>query len=195
MAKLKQYLVKIWHLMKRPSVHYSVAFLVLGGFVAGVIFWTAFNKGLDMTSTEEFCSSCHQNVYEEMALTAHFTNASGVTAECHDCHVPHNWTDKIARKMQASREIWGYLTGAINTQEKFEAKRREMAEHEWVRLQANNSQECRNCHNLNSMDITLQSPRAANMHSTYLLTGEKTCINCHKGIAHNLPDMKGVDGF
>ncbi|MGS0725290.1 NapC/NirT family cytochrome c, partial [Shewanella sp. 0m-11] len=82
-----------------------------------------------------------------------------------------------------------------NTQEKFEAKRREMAEHEWVRLQANNSQECRNCHNLNSMDITLQSPRAANMHSTYLLTGEKTCINCHKGIAHNLPDMKGVDGF
>ncbi len=23
----------------------------------------------------------------------------------------------------------------------------------------------------------------------------KTCIDCHKGIAHRLPDMAGVEGF
>ena len=32
-------------------------------------------------------------------------------------------------------------------------------------------------------------------HSTYLASGDKTCIDCHKGIAHQLPDMKGVPGW
>jgi cytochrome c-type protein NapC len=25
--------------------------------------------------------------------------------------------------------------------------------------------------------------------------GERTCIDCHKGIAHRLPDMTGVPGW
>jgi len=37
------------------------------------------------------------------------------------------------------------------------------------------------------MDFTRQSVRAQNMHSTYLASKEKTCIDCHKGIAHKLP--------
>jgi cytochrome c-type protein NapC len=45
------------------------------------------------------------------------------------------------------------------------------------------------------MDFTRQSVRAAEAHSTYLANGEKTCIDCHKGIAHQLPDMKGVPGW
>ena len=76
--------------------------------------------------------------------------------------------------------------------DKFLAKRRELAEREWARLKANDSLECRNCHALASMDFTLQSPRAQSMHSTLLASGEKTCIDCHKGIAHHLPDMAGV---
>ena len=32
-------------------------------------------------------------------------------------------------------------------------------------------------------------------HSTVLASGEKTCIDCHKGIAHELPDMEGVEGW
>jgi cytochrome c-type protein NapC len=135
------------------------------------------------------------NVYQELQTTIHFTNRSGVRATCPDCHVPHNWTDKIARKMQASKEVWGKVFGTINTREKFESKRRELAEHEWERLKANDSLECRNCHNFTYMDFTRQSPRAAQMHSTSLASGEKTCIDCHKGIAHHLPDMKGVEGF
>ena len=87
------------------------------------------------------------------------------------------------------------MFGTINTREKFEGKRRELAEHEWERLKANDSLECRNCHNFTYMDFTRQSPRASQMHSTSLANGEKTCIDCHKGIAHHLPDMKGVEGF
>lgn len=42
------------------------------------------------------------------------------------------------------------------------------------------------------MDITKQSPRASVAHQRFLFTKEKTCIDCHKGIAHQLPDMRGV---
>ena len=39
------------------------------------------------------------------------------------------------------------------------------------------------------MDITRQSQRAVEAHERFLFTGERTCIDCHKGIAHRLPDM------
>jgi cytochrome c-type protein NapC len=97
--------------------------------------------------------------------------------------------------MQASKEVWGHLFGTISTRDKFLEKRRTLAEHEWARLKANNSLECRNCHSADSMDLTKQAPRAAQTHERFLLTGEKTCIDCHKGIAHRLPDMTGVPGW
>lgn len=42
---------------------------------------------------------------------------------------------------------------------------------------------------------TVQSPRASEQHSTSLASGEKTGIDCHKGIAHELPDMAGVEAY
>lgn len=189
---------KQWATMSTPSKHFSLGFLSVGGFVAGVIFWGAFNTALEATNTEEFCIGCHEmreNVYQELKTTIHYTNRSGVRATCPDCHVPHQWTDKIARKMQASKEVWGKIFGTIDTREKFQAHRRTLAEHEWARLKANDSLECRNCHNFDYMDFTRQSQRAQDMHSTALAAGEKTCIDCHKGIAHELPDMAGVEGW
>ncbi len=97
--------------------------------------------------------------------------------------------------MAASKEVWGKIFRTINTREKFLAKRRVLAEHEWVRLKANDSLECRNCHNFEFMDFTRQSKRAVQRHSTALASGERTCIDCHKGIAHQLPDMRGVEGW
>ena len=38
------------------------------------------------------------------------------------------------------------------------------------------------------MDFTRQSPRASDQHSTFLADKSKTCIDCHKGIAHRLPN-------
>ncbi len=194
MSTIKKYL----KVLKRPSVHYSLGFLTLGGFIAGIIFWGAFNTALEVTNTEEFCTGCHEmrdNVFEELKTTIHYTNRSGVRATCSDCHVPHNWTDKIARKMQASKEVWAKIFGTIDTREKFLEHRRQLAGNEWRRLKANDSLECRNCHNFEFMDLTRQSKRAMDQHSTALASGEKTCIDCHKGIAHHLPDMKGVEGW
>ena len=187
-----------WGVLRRPSAHFSLGFLTFGGFIAGIIFWGGFNTALEITNTEAFCVSCHEmydNVYQELKPTIHYTNRSGVRATCPDCHVPHEWTNKIARKMQASKEVWGKIFGTINTREKFLAMRRELADREWARLKANNSLECRNCHDFGYMDFTRQSPRAARAHEEFLVGGEKTCIDCHKGIAHELPNMTGVPGW
>ena len=181
-----------WRVVSTPSKFYSLGFLTVGGFIAGIVFWGGFNTALEITNTEAFCTGCHEmrnNVFEELKPTIHYSNRSGVRATCPDCHVPHKWTDKIGRKMQASKEVWGKIFGTIDTREKFVEHRLELARHEWARLKANNSLECRNCHNFISMDFTRQSPRAQAQHSTALARGEKTCIDCHKGIAHRLPDM------
>ena len=182
----------------RPPVKLSLGFLTLGGFVAGVLFWGGFNTALEHTNTEKFCISCHEmktNVFAELQGTIHYSNRSGVRATCPDCHVPHQWTDKIARKMQASKEVWGHIFGSIDTRDKFLDMRRHLAEHEWARMKANDSLECRNCHSAQSMDVSKQNPRAAGAHEKSLFTGEKTCIDCHKGIAHKLPNMQGVPGW
>jgi cytochrome c-type protein NapC len=195
-AGMRERLLPYWQILTSPSQTLSLGFLTIGGFLAGIIFWGGFNTALEATNTEKFCVSCHEmrdNVFAELKSTIHYSNRSGVRATCPDCHVAHNWTDKIGRKIQASKEVWGKIFGSINTREKFLDMRFELASHEWERLKTNDSLECRNCHSAESMDISKQSHRAAEAHQRSLFTGQKTCIDCHKGIAHKLP--KGAYDF
>ena len=186
---------RYWRVLGRPSRFFILGLLTVGGFICGVLFWGGFNTALDFTNREAFCIGCHEmrdNVYAELQGTIHFTNRSGVRAKCADCHVPHEWTAKMARKMAASKEVWGKIFGTISTREKFVDMRPQLALNEWRRLKANNSLECRNCHEFEYMDFTRQSTRASNAHSTSLQKGERTCIDCHIGIAHRMPDIKAV---
>ncbi len=193
----KGLLSRYWAKLVTPA-RAAMGAILLGGFVAGVIFWGGFNTALEKTNTEEFCISCHEmrdNVYQELKETIHYSNRSGVRATCPDCHVPKEWTYKIIRKIQASKEVWGKITGIVDTPEKFDDHRREMANREWARMKANDSRECRNCHDFESMDYSEQGRRSVAQHQSALASGEKTCIDCHKGIAHQLPDMSGVEGW
>lgn len=183
-----------WQRLSRPSKAASGVLLGLG-FVGGILFWGAFNTGMEATNTEAFCSSCHAPIVAEIRETIHYSNRSGVRAICSDCHVPHEWTDKIIRKVQASKELVAYALGTIGTLEKFHARRGYLANREWQRMKANDSRECRNCHDFNFMDFSEQGRRSVAQHSTALASGEKTCVDCHKGIAHRLPDMSGVEGW
>ena len=188
-------LVKIfWQRLSRPSKAASGVLLGMG-FVGGILFWGAFNTGMEATNTEAFCSSCHAPIVAEIRETIHYSNRSGVRAICSDCHVPHEWTDKIIRKVQASKELVAYALGTIGTLEKFHARRGYLANREWQRMKANDSKECRNCHNFDFMDFSEQGRRSVAQHSTALASGEKTCVDCHKGIAHRLPDMRNVEGW
>ncbi|HWJ95260.1 MAG TPA: NapC/NirT family cytochrome c, partial [Telluria sp.] len=148
-----------------------------------------FNTGMEATNTLEFCVSCHEmkdTVYQEYKETIHYQNRSGVRAICSDCHVPKDFGHKMLRKAKASFEVWGKITGSIDTPEKFEAKRMELATHEWERMKASGSRECRNCHNFDTMVPGKQKPKAQQKHAEAKKAG-KTCIECHKGIAHLLP--------
>jgi cytochrome c-type protein NapC len=185
-----------WKRLRRPSAKYSLLTLLLFGCVVGIIFWGGFNTALEATNTEGFCISCHEmrdNVYAELKETIHYNNRSGVHAICSDCHVPRAWVPKMIRKIQASKEVWGKLTGSISTREKFEAKRLVLARHEWARMKANNSLECRNCHTQERMNPAMQKVRSAKMHEIGVKNGN-TCIDCHKGISHHKPkDMTDED--
>jgi cytochrome c-type protein NapC len=180
---------RIWDSLRRPSVKYSVLALLFAGFISGILFWGGYNTAMEASSRLEFCISCHEmrdNVYEEYKQTIHFANRSGVRAICADCHVPHDWAHKFVRKIKATGELWGALMGTINTKEKFEARRLKLAQNEWQNMKETNSRECRNCHSLTSMDPARQKPRAQKNHAEAQKNG-KTCIDCHKGIAHLLP--------
>jgi len=189
------FLCRLWSIIRRPSVKYSLGTLLAVGFVSGIIFWGGFNTAMEMTNNEEFCISCHEmndNVYQEYKNTIHYSNRTGVRATCPDCHVPKEWHHKVVRKIQATNELYHKALGTIDTREKFLEHRLELAENVWRAMEKTDSRECRNCHNYDYMDFTEQGRRAVAQHSEGL-EKDKTCIDCHKGIAHELPDMRGVD--
>ncbi|MEN8257324.1 MAG: NapC/NirT family cytochrome c [Thermodesulfobacteriota bacterium] len=184
-----------WDKLRSPSRHYSVIALVGIGFFLGVVVLTAFLGELKATASESFCISCHEmreNVYKEYQNTAHFNSKSGVRATCSDCHLSRDFMLKVARKTVAVRELFHKLKGTIDTREKFENHRLAMAKSVWAEMKANDSRECRSCHDAKAMDYGKQSRRARIQH----IRGDDeglTCIECHKGVAHLLPDMKEID--
>lgn len=183
-------ITRLWRFVSRPSVKFSLGFLTIGGFIVGILFWGGFHWALELSNTESFCISCHEmedNVFAEYQGTIHQNNRSGVRATCPDCHVPKEWGAKMIRKIQASKELYGhFISRSIWTEEKFKAERINLATHEWERMKKTDSKECRNCHAFDFMDFTMQENRAAANHQKALDDG-MTCIDCHQGIAHDLP--------
>jgi cytochrome c-type protein NapC len=174
----------------QKSAGFSVISVLIIGVILGVIGWGGFNWAMELTNTETFCISCHEmeeNVYQEYQETIHYSNRTGVRATCPDCHVPKVWIHKVKRKIQASNELYHKAIGSIDTPEKFEAKRLELAMNVWRTMKATDSRECRNCHDFESMDFMAQQSRSADYHDTAIDSGQ-TCIDCHKGIAHHLPE-------
>jgi nitrate/TMAO reductase-like tetraheme cytochrome c subunit len=180
---------RTWRWLWSPSARWSLGSILAAGGIAGIVFWGGFNTFMEYTNTVEFCVSCHEmgdNVGAEWQQSAHYKNASGVRAGCPDCHVPKQWTAKLWRKIQASNELYHHFVGTIDTPEKFEAKRAELAEHVWAKMKANDSRECRNCHSYEAMDFHKQTARAQEKMKEGLDEG-KTCIECHTGVAHKRP--------
>ena len=161
-------------------------------FFAGIVSWVGFNHVLETTNTEAFCISCHEmknTSYEEYRLTIHGSSRSGVRATCPDCHVPKSFGPKMVAKIRASKDVYHNILGTIDTTDKFNARRLEMAESVWRRMKDTDSRECRGCHDDQSFDYAKQNRRAAALHQTGINEG-KTCIDCHKGIAHRLPAVE-----
>lgn len=170
----------------KPSSSLSVLLLLCIGTGIGIAAVLGFNYSLHATNTEEFCISCHEmesNPYRQLQKTSHYNNVSGVRPTCSDCHVPKEFGPKMVRKIEAAREVWGSLIGIIDTPEKYAAHTPVMKAREINRLRKNDSQECRNCHEAERMILALQSVKAQKYHQA-MQNEQKTCIDCHAGIAH-----------
>ncbi len=165
-------------------------FIIPALITLGAILSLGFIKVVESTNSLEFCISCHEmksTVYEEYRSTAHYSNASGIQAVCADCHVPKAWGPKLVAKIKASRDLWHWMLGTIDTREKFESNRPRMAARVWKFLEETDSATCRSCHNFEHADQDKQARFAARAHKQAATDG-KTCIDCHKGIAHKLPE-------
>ena len=89
----------------------------------------------------------------------------------------------MIRKVQASGEVFHKILGTVDTPEKFDGKRLQLAKRVWSTMKQTDSRECRNCHHFDAMNPKFQRPRARKQHLNAFKTGQ-TCIDCHKGIAH-----------
>jgi trimethylamine-N-oxide reductase (cytochrome c), cytochrome c-type subunit TorC len=181
---------RIW---RRPKNRWLLG-VPLGGLLAlilGAIGLGGVNWAVHETSSTAFCLSCHshqQFIKPEYEASSHFKNEVGVRAQCADCHLPHdNWFELMFTKVLVSKDLIGEAMGKISTRERYEAHRGEMAQTVWRQLVANGSKFCRSCHNFEAMDLTAQGGATARNHKKAMQTG-MTCVECHRGIVHKLPD-------
>jgi cytochrome c-type protein NapC len=175
--------------LRQPPRCSMLRMLVIG-VLFGVVVWGGLNTGMEWTNRSEFCISCHEMTipYEELKKTVHFTNRTGTSTACADCHVassknPIDYGRKFTMKLLAARDVIGHLSGIVDTPEKFDAHRLEMAKRVWKKMKDTDSKECRNCHNFDTMDLSKQKKRSQVKHEE-AREEHKTCIDCHKGISH-----------
>lgn len=181
----------IW---SRPSRRWLLG-IPLGGVIAfglGAAALGTTNYILHVTGENEFCYTCHSHdafIRPEYEASSHFQNAAGVRAGCSDCHLPHdNWFALVAAKAKASLDILPELMGELDTAEKYEAHRAEMAESVWAHFRENDSAYCRSCHSFDAMDLEAQERRTARRHTAAAGGSGETCIDCHWGIVHKPPE-------
>jgi nitrate/TMAO reductase-like tetraheme cytochrome c subunit len=139
----------------------------LVAFVVGIGFTGGFIGGLKYAETDAFCRSCHDmnTPFQEYKWSVHYSNVFGI---------------------QASTDVWGHLTGELDAPAEYESHRLTLAQKIWAELKANDSAECRSCHTSAVMAFAKQPPVAARTHES-MAKSAKTCIDCHKGVAHTLP--------
>lgn len=189
---------RTWQALKSRCATCATTTLILAGGGAGLavagLLMAGGAYGLAWTNTEGFCISCHEmrsNPYAEYQDTIHDKNRTGVRAICSDCHVPREPGPMLVRKVEATFELWGhFVTGVIDTKEKYEEHRHALAKRVWARMKKTDSLECRNCHNDQKMSEDLQTEKARARHAKGRAEGQ-TCIDCHFGIAHTEPEGPG----
>jgi nitrate/TMAO reductase-like tetraheme cytochrome c subunit len=181
----------LWRRLTSPSATWSVLGLLVIGLVIGAGGVIGTQVMVAATGTNEFCGgACHsmQWVANEYKQSVHFVNRTGVRAECHDCHIPHDYPRLLWYKARAGiKDVIGEMSGVISTEEKFKAERKHMAEEVWAEFKETNSENCQHCHAFDAGILAKQKDFVRPMHEQ-VLAKAATCIDCHKGVAHASPE-------
>lgn len=184
-------ITRSWRRLRSPSARWSVLALLLFGVIAGAVAVIGTQVMVSVTGSNEFCGgACHsmQWVAAEFEQSGHHVNRTGVAAGCHDCHIPHQYPGLLWYKAKAgTRDAIGEMRGVINSEAKFKNERLRLAKSVWAEFKENDSANCRTCHDFTSKVVAGQKALAKKMHESRKAEN-KTCIDCHKGVAHAEPE-------
>ena len=171
---------------RKTIIIFFIIFIITFGLVKATDF------ALHKSSETDFCISCHSMriPYDDYIKSPHYVNQHGVSAQCKDCHINEKSNiDYLTAKLGGMKDIWFEVTGKIDSKQKYEEHRMEMAQTVWKQMEANNSATCRSCHDYEKMNFDLM-PEKAKQQMQIAASKNQSCIDCHKGIAHNLPKVK-----
>jgi len=154
--------------------------LYLASFALGMIFLVLINYMMNVTSTNEFCESCHVHpqATQSWKLGSHVYNPSGVMVNCVDCHLPPSGIERFSAKVSTGlRDAYGYIFKDSSDFNWVEKSSREFAKHHVYKAA------CLRCHqNLFPPQL---SKKGEDAHLYYdQKPDELRCINCHLESGH-----------
>ena len=132
----------------------------------------------------------HDNLLPELQKTVHWNNCTGVRARCPDCHVPHDFTGTRwrARCRRAAR------CSASSSAPSTPAKVQSTASAGAARVEALRGQRLEGMPCLPRLQGHELRQDASGIAGGDAQGAERnqSCVDCHKGVAHQLPEMKGA---
>ena len=183
-----------WRALFKPSAKYSIIALIVVGVVVGVVGFFATQQTLHATSSDAFCMTCHRDhsLRDEVMASAHGGGRAGVTVQCQDCHLPHGPFAYLLKKIIVSKDIIGLMTiDGFMTQEWLDENRKEQADLALKYFRSNDSANCQHCHTRIYEDqpdtMKKMAVRMHTMNFKKAPESRKTCVDCHKGVAHPYP--------
>lgn len=178
----------------KPSAKLSILALVVIGIVIGAVGFFATQQTLHATSTNAFCMSCHSghSLEQEVLESPHGNNNAGIVVQCQQCHLPPQPLQYLVKKVIVSKDIIGYLTiDGFETQDWLETNRKQQADLALKYLRSIDSSTCQSCHNsIYTNPPANMKKMAVRMHAMNFKKDadkRKTCVDCHKGVAHPYP--------
>ena len=154
----------------------------LPGFAIGVLLILGSIKALHLTSTNEYCISCHIHPMADASWkkSVHYDTRSGYRIACVDCHLPPQGKGYLwAKGTTGLRDLWNKWTKDSASFNWEDRKRLEVARHYVY------ESSCIKCHeNLFPAKLTKAGEDAHLYYTQTKKTDELHCINCHLNAGH-----------
>ena len=176
----------------RGRLHWSVMLLIALGIALGVAAAGATTWMVNATSTDNFCATaCHSMQWAAAAYTRspHYANPHGVRASCADCHIPFEsrpatpfqyvFGTIFAKQRAGTHDAIAELRGTISTEEKWEARRPQLAADAEAWFRRTNYETCKGCHRLDAA-----TGPALDTHASLIKAGAVDCVECHADVGH-----------
>lgn len=157
----------------------------LPGLIIGALLILGGGKALHMTSTNDYCVSCHIHPMADASWkkSVHYDTRSGYRISCVDCHLPPKGEGYLwAKGKTGLRDLWSKWTKDSASFNWEDRGRLEVA-----RGYVYNGS-CIKCHeNLFPAKLTKAGEDAHLYYTQSKKTDELHCINCHLNAGHFIP--------